>query len=285
MERKLGRVSDRTRLNSFLKKVKGVKLMGNEVSIDWSELTFLGLMEKLDAYAESLEMPAVLYLDEAQYLRNYGNRGGRNLLEAFAWIYDHLSHVRIVLTGSEVGLLHDFIALQDYDMPLFGRMVKEVRVEPFTPPQSVDFLEKGFVEMRVPVDFDLQDVVNRIDGIPVYLVQFGRRYAEHRDVEHAVDEVYSVLFGMVERDLRELAKRSDRYVQALRYIADGAGSWTMIRKLFRGDGDDVGNSALSNCLTVLEKMTWIRRTTRPNGRGHDFRIVDPVLAEALKRHL
>ena len=52
----------------------------------------------------------VLVLDEVQYLR-YSIIGLRPLL---AYAYDHLRNMTMVLTGSEVGLLHDFLGLMTH---------------------------------------------------------------------------------------------------------------------------------------------------------------------------
>ena len=49
-------------------------------------------------------------------------QGEKELLALFAHAYDSLPNQRIILTGSEVGLLHDFLGINDYESPLYGRV-------------------------------------------------------------------------------------------------------------------------------------------------------------------
>jgi Archaeal ATPase. len=59
----------------------------------------------------------IIVLDEAQYLR-YSTIGLRPIL---AHVYDYMKGITLVLTGSEIGLLHDFIGIDDPDLELYGR--------------------------------------------------------------------------------------------------------------------------------------------------------------------
>ena len=63
--------------------------------------------------AVSLSLPAdsslILDIDEAQYLKYSGNRYN-NIL---AWAYDNLKNMHIIITGSEIGILEDFIDIDN----------------------------------------------------------------------------------------------------------------------------------------------------------------------------
>jgi len=69
----------------------------------------------------------VIVLDEAQELRAYPQ--WRNLL---AWSSDTLENVTFVVTGSEVGVLEDFLQLSDADSPLHGRARLKIKLSRFS---------------------------------------------------------------------------------------------------------------------------------------------------------
>lgn len=117
----------------------------------------------------------VVAFDEAQYLR-FSAVGLRTLL---AYIYDHLKNIKVILTGSEIGLLHDFEGLEDPDSELYGRYYKTIEVMPFTRETSEEFLRTGFKQLGADVD---QRVIERaadeLGGIVGWLLYFGKLYQE-----------------------------------------------------------------------------------------------------------
>ncbi|WP_297523746.1 ATP-binding protein, partial [Thermococcus sp.] len=172
----------------------------------------------------------VIAFDEAQYLRFYGSRGGKELLALFAHAYDSLPNLRIILTGSEVGLLHDFLGIDDYESPLYGRIAGEVYVEPFTPDVSKEFLKTGFREAGVEVSGDIVNrAVETLDGIPGWLVLFGVEYLRSGDFEEAIERTLETARGLILGELKELERRAPRYVEILRGIALGYNRWSLLR--------------------------------------------------------
>ncbi|WP_243670322.1 ATP-binding protein [Vulcanisaeta sp. JCM 16161] len=115
----------------------------------------------------------VLVLDEAQYLR-YSTIGLRPLL---AYAYDHLRNITLVLTGSEVGLLNDFLGLNDPSSEFYGRYYYVVELRPFDRGRSMEFLRRGFRELGITVDDRvIERAVDELGGIVGWLVYFGRLY-------------------------------------------------------------------------------------------------------------
>jgi len=87
------------------------------------------LFEKLDEWIEEEdEIPyLVVAFDEAQLLRFLtGGKGKIDFREFFAYIYDNLKNIRLVLTGSEMGLLLDFLGFNESGKPLYGRYREEI---------------------------------------------------------------------------------------------------------------------------------------------------------------
>ncbi len=143
------------------------------------ELRFEKSVQISDVLEALNDLGVVIGIDEAQYLRFYGSRGGRESLALLAYAYDNLGNLRFILTGSEVGLLHDFLGLDEYESPLYGRSYREVRLMPFSRDLSIEFLRQGFSEAGVEVSKEeLERAVDVFDGIPGWLVDFGRAYLQ-----------------------------------------------------------------------------------------------------------
>ncbi len=274
IEKELANFSKSEKLRKSLKTLKGISINGNSVSLDWKEIDILSLLERIENFAEKNRSYVILFFDEAQYFKHYGSRGGKDLLALFSYVYDNFERIRIVLTGSEVGLLHDFLSADDYNSPLYGRVLKEVQLQPFSKELSILFLKRGFEELKVKVDFDLEKAVDILGGLPGYLVQFGIRYSEKRDFDAAMGETLKTITGMIKGELEELSGKSRRYVKALKYIASGADTWSKIKNIFAINGDIISDSRLFEILTNLEKMCWVKKE---KGEKVIYTVVDPMV--------
>lgn len=261
---------------NFLSRIRGISVSGTSVEINPRELDLAELFEKFNQLARKQKKYFVFFFDEAQYLRYYGSRGGNDLLALFAYAHDHLENVRIIITGSEIGVLHDFLKLNEYDSPLYGRGVGFLTLKPFSSEQSVEFLRRGFEEVKEKIDFDLKEVVQQIDGIAGYLVLFGVKYLETKDKQRALEEVFHTVRNLFEKEIEELRERSPRYPLILKQIANGMNSWIAIKNVLHGRGDFIVDSRLYSLLETLEKMSLIEKT--PEG----YKIVDPVMEKVLK---
>ncbi|NJE04057.1 ATP-binding protein [Thermococcus sp. MV11] len=261
------------RVFEVLGRVRGVSISGLRLE--------LGRDVRLSEVLEALnEVGAVVGIDEAQYLRFYGSRGGREFLALLAYSYDNLDNLRFILTGSEVGLLHDFLGTDDYESPLYGRAHREVVLKPFPRELSIGFLRRGFSEMNVDVSSEvIEEAVDVLDGVPGWLVEFGRRYAETRDLKGSLDYVFNRARGFLRGELEELRRRSPRYVLILEAIARGHNRWELIRDYLSSRGQRVPNSRLAGLLRNLEKMSWIEEDFSSGVKR--YRITDPVIERVL----
>ncbi len=129
-----------------------------------------------------------------------------------------------VLVTSEVGMLEDFLRLDDPSSPLYGRYVHRVEVRRFTEEQSRGFLRKGFEEEGVkPAESDIEMAIDLFDGIVGWLVLFGRLYSDWKDLRWIID-------AAVNTAAQELSKLREREKSVLRAIAEGARSWSEVRR-------------------------------------------------------
>ncbi|MGC9077003.1 MAG: AAA family ATPase [Conexivisphaera sp.] len=117
----------------------------------------------------------IVVFDEAQYLR-YSTVGLRSVL---AHVYDYMDGITLILTGSEVGLLHDFVGVDDPDPELYGRYHSGMELKPLDGEKSREFLRRGFEQLGIRVNEDvLERAVSELDGIIGWLVYFGKLYAD-----------------------------------------------------------------------------------------------------------
>ncbi|BCU68146.1 hypothetical protein HS7_15830 [Sulfolobales archaeon HS-7] len=98
-------------LQDVLKKVKGIGIMGNYVEIKWGGRNYLSLTDLFDKLNEKR---LIIAMDEAQKLRGPISK---EVKEAIAHAYDYDRNLTFILTGSEVGLLHELIDVEIKTLP------------------------------------------------------------------------------------------------------------------------------------------------------------------------
>lgn len=260
------------RIKALLSKVKGVSFMGNSVTFDWNDITLSSLLEKLNDHPK----PFIIAFDEAQYFRYYGGKGGKSIQNLIAWAFDNLQNIRFLLTGSEVGLIHDFIGTDDYESPLHGRYMYEIVLKPFSKDISIEFLKAAFAEsdMQIPIE-EITAAQNLLDGIVGHLVQYGLNRLR-RSHDEALSETFRTAKMLFISELKELEKRSPRYRKVLEFIASGATTFTAILRSFQASGDSASKSRVADALRILERSSWI------NKEHGKYSIIDCVLAELIK---
>ena len=255
--------------------VERINLAG--IQLKPKNLTPMDVLEFLNELGERTGKKVVIAFDEAQYLRFYGSKGGKDLLAGIAYAYDSLPNLGFVFTGSEVGLLHDFLGIEDYSSPLYGRIYEEVEVKPFSRELSEAFLRQGFEEIGINVSEDeIKRAVNELDGIPGWLVEFGFNYWKKGEFESALEGTLSKAKTMIKEELLELEKRSPRYSLILQAVAMGLSRWSMIRDYIEAKSGPITNARLANLLKNLEKMGWIKK------ENEEYRIIDPVVERILR---
>ncbi|ASJ09028.1 AAA family ATPase [Thermococcus siculi] len=256
-------------------KVDGVNLAG--LHLKPRESTWVDVLDGMEQLGKKTGKKVVIAFDEAQYLRFFGSRGGKDFLAGVAYAYDSLPNIGFVFTGSEVGLLHDFVGIDDYSSPLYGRISEEIEVKPFPRKLSEEFLRKGFEEvgLRVPEE-EIMQAVDKLDGIPGWLVEFGFNYWKKGSFNAAMETTLNRARAMIKEELFELEKRSPRYALILKAISIGLSRWSKIKDYVEAKGGPVTNARLNSLLINLEKMGWVKKE---NGR---YLMIDPVVEKVMR---
>ncbi len=190
--------------------------------MSWAQGERASLIQVLDRLCEAGR--AIIAFDEAQNMRG---KLGYDMVALLAHSYDYCRNISFVLTGSELGLVYDFLGVDDPSSPLYGRHIEEVRVGKFSVDKSIDFLEKGFQEygIRPPRD-TLEYAVDRLDGTVGWLTEFGHRCVRRGEaVKAVVDEVLELAARTVQKELSRFPPQTQNVIGALsvyrRWLAVG----------------------------------------------------------------
>jgi AAA+ ATPase superfamily predicted ATPase len=269
----------------FLMEVRGISVGAEGVSIDLSKgkPSLISVLKALDRWSsrEGFNLPVVL--DEVQELRFFqGGRRGLDFRRLLAYCYDNLEHITFILSGSEVGLIYKFLALDDPKSPLFGRHHERILVDRLDRDRSVDFLRKGFRQHAVEVDDGvLGRVVDELDGIIGWLTYFGAEYVRtvreggQRDPEEILQRIRSNAVALCASELEEISVRSPLYIGLLAELRGGLKTFTELKhsleKVFKRT---ISKQQLARLINTLRELSLIEKVD--NG----YRALDPLIPDA-----
>ena len=259
--------------------ISKVSVKGLEFS--FKEQNLVEILEKLNKFGEEKGKTIVLAFDEAQYLRFYGTKGGKEFLALVAYAYDNLPRIHFVFTGSEIGLLHDFLGFENHEALLFGRIHNEITISPFTREKSLEFLKRGFNEVNLKVrEWELERAVEVLDGIPGWLVEYGFHYLHTKDSKKALELTMRKAQQTMLEEIKELEKRSRRYTFILKAVALGFNRWEKIKGYLEAHEGRITNARFSSLLKNLERMSWIKSEFKDGKKLYS--ITDPVIERVLR---
>ncbi|AKI96655.1 AAA family ATPase [Kosmotoga pacifica] len=268
-------------LRKILSRVSKVSIGGTEIQLTNStkkEASFVDILTTLNAKFKETDKKLIIAIDEAQNLRFYG-KGGYDILNLLAHSYDNLLNVVFILTGSEVGLLHDFLKVEDPNQPLFGRYMHEITLERFEREESINFLLEGFKQIGIEPDIkEIENAVNELDGIVGYLAIYGFTVYESGEWQNALEKTKNQAVRLVKNELQNLANRSSNYLKVLEAIAFGMDKFSKIKKYITANFSAINDQTLTNILSGLVKsgfveIKYIKATKQ-------YYIPDPIVKSA-----
>ncbi len=258
-------------IRSISRVIKGISVFGSgvefNVEIDWRSVY---LTDLLGALSRSLDQ-LIVSIDEAQLLRMLRGFGKVDFMQILAYVYDNLSNIKVILTGSEVGLLHDFLGLDDPRSPLYGRFVEELTINPFNRDSSIQFLVMGFRQYGIEVEMnEILNVVDKLDGIVGWLTYYGNARV-HGITD--INEIYRRAMELINDELKALLGKSMYYGVILEAIAKGRRRFNEIREYvaFRLN-KYIAPGEMERALSNLMKMSIVNRVTHG-----EYEVIDPII--------
>ena len=234
------------------------------------------ILERANRWAREQGTRVIIVLDEAQELRR--NPQWRSTL---AWSIDTLENITFIVTGSEIGVLNDFLKLSDPKSPLFGRARLEIKLDRFSREQSIDFLKKGFNEVGMAVrEEEIENAVDRLNGIVGWLSLYGYyRVTYGLDHVETLNRVEEEAVKLLSSELEKLVRYSPRrYVAILWAISLGLKSWSTIKHFAEGIVGHMPDNRFGRLLQNLVKYSFVEKT-----EDGEYRIIDPLLPKAIEQ--
>ncbi|CAB49524.1 AAA family ATPase [Pyrococcus abyssi] len=265
------KTTPRERIKDVLKGIRGVSIGGVNLELRTNKSVSLSeVLERINSLGERF----VIAIDEAQYLR-FSNAKYPDLI---SWAIDDLGNISFILTGSEVGLLEDFLRIHDPESPLFGRAHVEIRLNRFNRYQSLDFLRKGFEEVGIKVEEEeLEEVVDELDGIVGWLTLYG--YNRYLGLSHrkALKKLKEDAKRLILNEFSKLKELSPRYELAMKAVASGKHRWKEIKEAVELlEGKRIDDKNFSNVLNNLVRYDYLEKTTK------GYFIPDPLVELAFR---
>jgi len=262
-------------LENLLQSVKGMSVSGVTVNFTAkSRLTFLGTLEKLSRWGESTGKPVVLALDEAQEFMLFPKFDS-----LLAYVYDSFNGVKLVLSGSEVGVLDLMLGRTKAKAPLFGRPYFEIEMGRLPKHKAEEFLKAGFEQMgRTAVTENILEAVDRFDGIIGWLTNYGyyaTRLGHKEAVKKTLEEGARLIKEELDYFLAQRRQARSRYLGILRMIATPL-AWSEVKRgLSVRLGVTVSDKQLSRYLSELVDYGFAVKT------DNRYVLADPLIAHAL----
>ncbi len=258
-------------LREALKRIKKIHIKDYGIEVEpTAKISLTTMLSEINWWCTRQDMRFVFVFDEAQYLRFSNTRYDG----VIAWAVDNLPSITFILTGSEVGVLRDFLRIDDPEAPLFGRYRREIYVDRFSAEQSIGFLVEGFKELGIDPDVrEIREAVEIFDGIVGWLTHYGY-YRAVREVSHrdAIAKVFEEGSRLVLDELEKvIAPSRKRYLAILKAVAQGASSWSDIKAHVMAKTGYISDKRFTDLLKKLVRYGYLAK--KDDGYG----IPDPVV--------
>jgi AAA+ ATPase superfamily predicted ATPase len=215
-ENQLINISAEHSLFEKLKEIKGITLGPIGLQFDWKKTELYAVLEKMDKWAGNNGGKIILAFDEAQYFAESETK--LQIKALLAHLYDYRQNIKIVLTGSEVVLLYEFIGINDPFSEFYGRYANEISLSPLTEENAKKFLEEGFSYGGVKVSEEvIENAVENLGGTIGWLTKFGAEATEMalkaRKAIKDPKEILEILEKIREEAKMQIMKEVERLVK------------------------------------------------------------------------
>ena len=236
------------------------------------EQKFSTFFEKLDAELEKKGEILVLAFDEVQLLSKI------KFEYNFAAMYDNYTHIKLILTGSEIGLLDEFLGKKDAKSPLYGRAVMELEIPKFNDEETRTFLLEGFAQIQKKISLEeIKEVIANFNGIIGWATQYGWFRSQEKSHLQAISTVVAegVKLTQMELDNFLIHRNKSRYLKLLRWIAKGFNQWNLLKQQFVKEKATVSDRQLDLYLTELQDYGFVIKI------NENYFLTDPLLLRSV----
>jgi len=234
---------------------------------DFSFPNWEAALEHLAGLAEAADAPLLVILDEFTYLVRHDPALASVLQKMWDQRLSHQPHLRLVLTGSMVGMMERDVL--SYHAPLYGRATRMLKLRPL----SFGVLPELFPD-HTPAE---RVVIYAISGgVPAYLELFTRA----RQVSDALQDDClapgSIMLVDPHLILHDQLQDPHTYESVLWAIASGFHTWTDIAKMA-----GVPEGSLGHYLQALQALDLVERRdpvlAPAGGRRGRYHVRDPFM--------
>lgn len=191
-------------------------------------ISFKGVSWSFDLYKKDLDYlnrkKITLVIDEVQLLK-------KMKIDYFlASLFDNYPQIKMVVSGSEKGMLMHFLGQANAKAPLYGRAVFELSTRRLTKEEGLHFLREGAKKLDPPIkEEEILDAIQHLDGIIGWLTKYGwyRLRLPHKpSLNKTMEEGSHVAY---EEFLRFAARSEKKYLRILKAMKEGA-RWEEIKR-------------------------------------------------------
>lgn len=271
-----------TKIIDTLKRVQGVQIGKVAVTFGWGgneSLDIADLFSKLDQWARSDKSTITVAFDEAQEFRKVT---GMRMDKILAHIYDYCRNTSIVVTGSAMGLLQDFMGEEDAEAPLYGRGKTEITLKPLEPEGAEEFLLEGFKQANMKIrDELLHDAVEKLDGIIGWLTMFGARCLKKGVSLASLNTVMEEGSKLARREFENFLKGREvarnRYERIMNHLARSPSTWSGIKHYLEArEGREMNDRKVTELIGTLVRAGFVER------EDSGYAVSDPLLGHSFE---
>ncbi|MGQ4892246.1 MAG: AAA family ATPase [Candidatus Njordarchaeia archaeon] len=262
----------------ILDNIRAVSFMGMKIDLKGSKeedptTRYRTLLRTINEWSKKKKTYFILAIDEAQEIAKLG------FDKYLAFVYDNLQNVKIILAGSQVGVLNNI--LDNPKKPLFGRARIEIETRYFTKKEAKEFLKTGFKEAKIKIEETaLNKAIDKLNGVAGWLTLFGWEIVKGNTVENAIRKVteagIKIAYEEIQNFLTTRGIGKKRYIEILKALAEGPKKWKELKTHLEINlKRRIPNNQISKYLNELRKYGFIIK------KDKIYLIPDPLLKQTI----
>ncbi len=263
-------------IKKVLNKINGIGLSYKEIEarlyLENRAVVTGSFFAQLNTELKAKKKHLILAFDEAQLLSKI------KFDHLLAAIYDNYTQLKILLSGSEVGLLDKFVGRKDADAPLFGRGAIEIEIKKLDSEQASRFLKEGFTQLKKSLSLEeIKEVLEQLDGIIGWATLYGWMRSKNTSHKTALLKVTEEGSKLAKKELDHFLQNRNRmvYIMVLKLISKGYNQWGLLKQQFAKKNKIISDRQLNLYLTELINYNFVEKVDQV------YSVPDPLLVRVL----